>query len=61
MRWWSLKSSPPVSAIFGPEGSRISVSARRLAAMKSREPIIAAVRVRWFTSDPDRGRHNVPV
>jgi hypothetical protein len=32
-----------------------------LAAMKSRESIIAAVSVRWFTSDPDRGRQNEPV
>ena len=38
-----------------------SVSARRLAAMKSRESIIAAVSVRWLTSDPDRGRQDEPV
>ena len=38
-----------------------SASVRRLAAMKSRESIIAAVSVRWLTSDPDRGRQAEPV
>ena len=37
IRRWSLKSRPPVSAIFGPAGTMTSVSARRLAAMKSRD------------------------
>ena len=35
----------------------ISVSARRLAARKSRLSITAAVSARWFTFDPARGRH----
>ena len=60
MRRWSLKSSPPVNAIFGPDGSMTSVSARRFAAMKSRESIIAAVNERWLTNDPDRGRQDEP-
>ena len=34
-----------------------SVSARRLAARKSRLSITAAVSARWFTFDPVRGRH----
>jgi hypothetical protein len=38
-----------VSAIFGPGGSMTSISARRLAARKSWESIIAAVSVRWLT------------
>jgi len=38
-----------------------SVSARRLAAMKSRESIIAAVSARWLTNDPERGRQEEPV
>jgi len=42
----SLNSSPPVSAIFGPDGNNTSVSARRLAAIKSRLSIMAAVSVR---------------
>ena len=46
IKLWSLKSRPPVTAIFGPAGTMTSVSARRLAAMKSRESISAAVRVR---------------
>jgi hypothetical protein len=58
---WSLKSSPPVRAIFGPAGSSTSVSARRLAARKSRLSIIAEVSARWFTRDPERGRHADPV
>jgi hypothetical protein len=61
MRWWSLNSSPPVKAILGPAGTITSVSARRRAAIKSRLSIIAAVSVRWLTSDPARGRHGEPV
>ncbi len=46
MRAWSLKSGPPVKAILVPAGRTASVSARRLAARKSRLSIIAAVSVR---------------
>ena len=41
--------------------ARTSVSARRLAARKSRLSIIAAVRVRWLTIEPERGRQAEPV
>ncbi len=50
-----------MKAIFGPAGSSTSVSARRLAARKSRLSIIAEVRVRWLTIDPLRGRQDEPV
>ena len=50
-----------MKAIFGPAGSSTSVSARRLAARKSRLSIIAAVSVRWLTIDPERGRQAEPV
>ena len=50
-----------MKAIFGPAGSMTSVSARRLAARKSRLSIIAAVRVRWLTIEPVRGRQGEPV
>ena len=50
-----------MKAIFGPAGTSTSVSARRLAARKSRLSIIAAVRVRWLTIDPVRGRQAEPV
>jgi hypothetical protein len=33
---WSLKSRPPVTAILGPAGTSTSLSARHLAARKSR-------------------------
>ena len=52
---------PPVKAILVPGGSRTSVSARRLAARKSRLSIIAAVIVRWLTIEPARGRQAEPV
>src|SRR3984893_16092266 len=45
----------------GPAGARISVSARRRAARNSRLSIIEAVRARWLTMDPARGRQTVPV
>ncbi len=48
-------------AIFGPLGSMISVWARRLAAMKSRLSIMAAVKVRWLTFEPLRGCQCDPV
>src|SRR5215831_10061468 len=51
-----LKSRPPVKATLGPAGSSTSVSARRLAARKSRLSTIAAVSVRWLTIEPERGR-----
>ena len=44
-----------------PAGSSGSVSARRLAARKSRLSIIAAVIVRRLTIDPARGRQAEPV
>ena len=50
-----------MKAILGPAGSSTSVSARRLAARKSRLSIIADVRVRWLTIDPARGRQDEPV
>ena len=50
-----------MKAIFGPAGSSTSVSARFLAARKSRLSIIAAVRVRWLTFEPERGRQAEPV
>ena len=50
-----------MKAIFGPAGSSTSVSARRLAARKSRLSIIAAVRARWLTIDPLRGCQGDPV
>ena len=46
---------------LGPAGSSTSASLRRLAAMKSRLSIIAAVRARWLTIDPVRGRQDDPV
>lgn len=46
-------SSPPVKAIFAPAGSSTRLSARFLAARKSRLSIIAGeVRLRWLTIDP---------
>ena len=54
-------SIPPEKAIFGPAGTSTSVSARRLAAMKSRLSIIAAVRWRWLTLDPVRWDQGEPV
>src|SRR3546814_7479972 len=36
-------------------------SARRLAARKSRLSIMAEVRARWFTIEPERGRQDDPV
>ena len=56
IRRWSLKSSPPVRAIFGPGGSITWVSGRCFATRKSRLSIMAAVSVRWLTLDPERGR-----
>ena len=50
-----------MKAILGPAGSSTSVSARRLAARKSRLSIIAEVSVRWLTIDPERGRQAEPV
>jgi hypothetical protein len=50
-----------VKAIFGPAGKSTSVSARRLAARKSRLSIIAEVRARWFTIEPLRGCQYDPV
>jgi hypothetical protein len=50
-----------VKATLGPAGSSTSVSARRLAARKSRLSIIAAVNVRWLIIDPARGRQEDPV
>src|SRR5262249_32660683 len=44
-----------------PAGSSTSVSARRLAARKSRLSTIAAVSVRWVTIEPERGRQVDPV
>ena len=61
MRGWSLKSMPPVKAMRGPAGTSSSASARRLAARKSRLSIIAEVRARWLTIEPERGRHSEPV
>ncbi len=61
MARWSLQSVPPVKAIFAPGGSSTSVSARRLAAMKSRLSIIDAVRARWLTLRAVPGRQGSPV
>ena len=61
MPWWSLQSTPPAKAMRTPAGSSGSVSARRLAARKSRLSIIAAVIVRRLTIDPARGRQAEPV
>jgi len=46
---------------LGASGNSTSVSLRRFAARKSRLSIIAAVRVRWLTIDPVRGRQDEPV
>jgi len=46
---------PPVKAILAPLGISTSVSARRLAEMKSRLSIIAAVRALRLTLEPLRG------
>ena len=48
-------------AIFGPGGSSTSISARRLAARKSRLSITDAVRLRWLTRDPVRCDQGEPV
>lgn len=45
----------------GPAGSMISVVARLLAARKSRLSIMAEVKLRWLTIDPERGRQDDPV
>jgi hypothetical protein len=46
---------------LAPAGISISASAWRLAAIKSRLSIIAAVRDRRLTIEPERGRHADPV
>src|SRR3954466_13029063 len=61
IRSTSLHSAPPVNATRVPAGIRTWASARRFALMKSRLSIIAAVRARWLTIDPERGRHADPV
>ena len=50
-----------MKAIFGPAGNSTSVSARRLAARKSRLSITAEVKARWFTIEPLRGCQCDPV
>ena len=57
----SLHSDPPVNSTRVPAGIRTWASARRFALLKSRLSIIAAVRARWLTIDPERGRHADPV
>jgi hypothetical protein len=56
-----VEVDPAREGILGPAGSSGSVSARRLAARKSRLSIMAAVSVRWLTIEPERGRQAEPV
>ena len=60
MSLWSALS-PPEKAIFGPAGMSTALSARRLAARKSRLSIMAEVKLRWLTLEPVRGFQLDPV